>query len=114
MPAEPKGYGVLEQLPADLQYLKQVVWEGWEATQRWEEALDDDNPEYFCRLATVMQEHFRGLPLHEQVERALRDRELINNFTERFRSDDHPEIGALFFIWGALKYPGCTLKKQPV
>ena len=111
MPTQPKHYGILERLPPELQYLKQVVWEGWEATQAWEEALHDDNPEYFGRVAATMQQHFRGLPPHLQLTEAMRHRELIGEFTERYPSDDYPETSALLFIWGALTYPDALFKK---
>ncbi len=111
MAAEPKNYGILEQLPPELQYLKQVVWKGWEATQVWEEALHDDNPEYYGDVAATMQQHFRGLPLDQQVREAMRHRELIGQFIERFQFDDYPETGGLLFIHGALTYPGALFKR---
>ena len=111
MPTQPTNYGILEQLPSELQYLRQVVWEGWEATQEWDEALHDDNPEYLDRVAATMQEHFRGLPLDQQISEVMRHRELIGQFTERYGFDDYPETGALLFIWGALTYPDAFFKR---
>jgi len=101
MAASPTDYGVLEQLPPDLQYLKQIVWE---ATLLDEEALHDDNPEYMARVLNIMRQQFRGLDPAEQVHEALRHRELIGDFTKQYRFDDHPEVGALLFIQGLLTY----------
>src|SRR5258705_13210690 len=104
MPPRPKRYGILERLPPDLQYLKRVVWKGWEITQRWEEALHDDNPEYTARVLNTMRQHMQRLSPAEQVREALHHRRLIDEFTREYNSENYPEMGALFFISGLLPY----------
>lgn len=111
MSTRPKDFGILERLPPELQYLKQVIWEGWQMTQKRHEALHDDNPKYFAQVAATMQKQLGDLPLDERLSEAMRHRELINEFSERYKFDDYPETGALLFIWGALKYPDALFKK---
>ena len=110
MSQHPLDYGILEQLPLDIQYLKHVVWEGWEATQIDEDALRDGCCEnYYARVLNVIRQRLRGLSTYEQIQEALRQRELIRQFTKehphvgRQSSEDHPETIALYFVEGLLE-----------
>ena len=109
MPRQRKDHGILERLPPELQYLKQVAWDGWKAMQKSDKALQD-NVKYFRRVAATMQQHFHDLPFAEQLTEALRHQELIAKFTKRFPFDDYPETGPLLFICAALTYPGVLFK----
>jgi hypothetical protein len=110
MSKHPSSYGVLERLPPDIQYLKQVVWEGWKATQIDEDALRDGCcMDYYSKVLDVIRRRLQGLAPHEQVQEALRHRELIRGFTKEYphvgrqRSEDHPETIALYFVEGLLE-----------
>jgi hypothetical protein len=102
-------YGILERLPSDIQYLKHVVWE---ATLLDEEALHDDNPEYTDKVMNAMRQQFQGLSPRQQVQEALRHRELIRQFTQDYPFNRYPETGALLFIHGLLTYAEGLFNKK--
>ena len=111
MPDHPPSFGVLERLPPELQYLKQIAWDGWEATQIDEDALRDGcSIDYHEKAVAVIRQRLHGLSPYEQVQEALRHRELIHRFTKEYPhvgrspSEDHPETIALYFIEGLLEY----------
>ena len=106
----PKAYGVLERLPLELAYLKEVAWEG---ALLPDYDLTDDNPEYGDKVYVAIRENFAGLSQEETILELTRQRQAIWDWLEEDAHGKKAEDGALYFIYGLLKFPEAVFRRTP-
>ena len=75
----PKDYGVLEQLPPELRYLKEVAWDGAQLPQY---DLTDDNPEYSDKVYATVLENFSGGSQSDAIAEVSLHRQMIWDWLE--------------------------------
>ncbi|MGZ4973135.1 MAG: hypothetical protein ACXWDN_10275 [Limisphaerales bacterium] len=102
-------YGVLEQLPSELLYLREVAWEG---AQLPEYDLTDDNPDYGDKVYATVLGHFRGRSQSEIVSEVLRHRQILWEWLEADTHGKCPEAGALYFVYGLFAFPDAIFKRS--
>ena len=105
----PRDYGVLEQLPTELCYLKEVAWDG---AQLPEYDLSDDNPEYGDKIYAAVLSHFHGRSQAEIIAEVTHHRQMIWDWLEADSHGKRPEAGALYYVYGLFTFPDAIFKRQ--
>jgi hypothetical protein len=104
----PRDYGVLDLLPDELRYLREVAWDG---AQLPEYDLSDDNPEYGDKVNAAVLAHFHGSSQSDIIAEVSRHREMIWDWLETDSHGKQPEAGALYYIYGLFTFPEAIFKR---
>jgi hypothetical protein len=99
-PLKPNNVGILQQLPASLQYL---VGPALKANSLPPENLED-HPELAHELKTSLDRKTRGMSKHEAKARIEADWALLSTWLKSHPVDRYPETTGLHWALGALAY----------
>lgn len=94
-------------MPPELVYLKAVAWEG---AQLPDYELTDDT-EYGDEVYAAIRKNFSRLSQDETIQELKRQRQMIWDWLEKDGRGKNAEAGALYFIYGLLKFPEAIFRQ---